>query len=182
MSLQTIALESARATLPGEFARIGGTSASELAAYAGDNDDNDALVETFAAKFLPPLLSPINAQPKLTADTPPAEARALADLYWRCAVAMHMMPLPSLSALVMHHADLRAHLAANEAPEAERRASLVYAMLPRFAQVCTTAEDRENAARRKAELEKMKEEARREAAGEDAPVDSAEPAEDGVVV
>ena len=177
MSLQTIALESARATLPGEFARIGGTSASELAAYAGDGDD--ALVETFAAKFLPALLSPINAQPKLTDDTPPAEARALADLYWRCAVAMHMMPLPSLSALVMHHADLRAHLAPNEAPEAERRASLVYAMLPRFAQVCTTAEDRENAARRKAELEKMKEEARREAAGEDAPVDSAE---DGVVV
>ena len=181
MSLQTIALESARATLPGEFARIGGTSASELAAYAG-GDGDDALVETFAAKFLPPLLSPINAQPKLTDDTPPAEARALADLYWRCAVAMHMMPLPSLSALVMHHADLRAHLARNEAPEAERRASLVYAMLPRFAQVCTTAEDRENAARRKAELEKMKEEARREAAGEDAPVDSEEPAEDGVVV
>ena len=40
MSLQTIALESARATLPGEFARIGGTSAHELAAYAGGGDDD----------------------------------------------------------------------------------------------------------------------------------------------
>ena len=84
-----------------------------------------------------------------------------ADLYWRCAVAVLLMPLASLEALARHHADLRPHLAPETDPEAERHATLVKCILPRFAMVCSTHEELEAAAKRKVELEKLK--AQREA-------------------
>ena len=84
-----------------------------------------------------------------------------ADLYWRCAVAVLLMPRPSLEALARHHADLRPHLAPDTAPEAQRHATLVRCVLPRFAMVCSTHEELEAAAKRKKDVEALK--AQREA-------------------
>ena len=99
---------------------------------------------------------PGEASSKLTETTPRAEAEMHAEMFWRCAVAASLMPLASLQALARHHDDLKPHLAADDAPEAERRRKLVVAILPRFSMVCTTPAEAAAAAERRNEIERIK--------------------------
>ena len=69
------------------------------------------------------------------------------------------MPLAALRALASHHADLSVHLAPADAPEPEARASLVAALLPRFAMTCTTRDEADADARRREETRRAKAEA-----------------------
>lgn len=76
----------------------------------------------------------------------------VADLYWRCSLAVVQMPLASLRSLASHHPDLTPHLAPEGAGrEVEERIPLVRAVLPRFSMACTTREEKETAERLRAE-------------------------------
>ena len=151
--LLEVVRESAAVTLPGELARLG-PGVSAVADAHGATPDT--LVERLTDLYVEPLLNPLGtATPKLTASTPATDARAMADLYWRCLIAMQMMPLASFKALARHHNDLQAHLP--EAGDDERR-GYITALLPRFAMTCITEEEAAAAAERRKELDKIKEE------------------------
>ena len=180
-----VAKASAAATLPLELMRLG-AGKEELAVQYGTSTDDLATVLT--DRFLEGLLNPLgSAAPKLTASTAASEGRIIADLYWRCLVAMHMMPLASLKALAKHHTDLRHHLPPEDAEEATQRIALVTALLPRFSMACVTPEEAEAAAKRREEIEAIQkererveaEEAAEEAAGGQPPLP---PPEEGQVV
>ena len=118
-----------------------------------------------AVALVEPLLRPPgDATSKLTDGIPEAEAAMHADLFWRCAVAVALMPASALEGLAKHHADLAPHLAPRDAPAAERQRALVRCVLPRFSMVCVTAEEaRANAKRREevAAIRRQREEERR---------------------
>ena len=173
--LLTIVRESAAATLPGELARLGPGVGAVAEAHGATPD---TLVEKLTDLYIEPLLNPLGtAKPKLTASTPTTDARAMADLYWRCLVAMQMMPLASFKALARHHSDLQAHLPA--AGDDERR-GYVTALLPRFAMTCITEEEAAAAAERRKELDEIKKEREKveaeEKAAEEAAAKAAPPA------
>ena len=107
--------------------------------------------------------------PKVTEDTPDIEVSMHCDLFWRCAVAVALMPISALRSLARHHSDLIPHLAPETAPQPEQHQRLVESVLPRFAMVCTSPEERAAAAahRKEAETLKQRREAERQAASED---------------
>ena len=167
---RTFALEIAAETLPRELERVGSDGLKTLAEVCAMTDDAAISMTTvgsaLADQLVPHLLAPPgeDVTPKLHDGTDPAEARAIAELYWRCAVAVGLMPSVALEALARHHKDLTAYLGEPDAPT--RRSLLVRGLLPRFAMVCTTREEAEAAERRREEIEKMKQAASAERAAE----------------
>ncbi|KAL1498583.1 hypothetical protein AB1Y20_013898 [Prymnesium parvum] len=154
-------LSSASRVLPAELDRLPPPALAELAASLGCDEASlqHFLTESCAPGLLHP---PGDALPKLDERSSAEEVRMLAELYWRCSVALVQMPEGALASLARHHVDLAPFLASPEASAPERRMALVRAVLPRFAMVCTTREEAEEAERRKAEIKKLKEEAARE--------------------
>lgn len=152
-----LAKASASETLPTELMRLGEAGQQELAALYGATAET--LVGALTDRYLEGLLNPMgNCKPKLAAGTPAPDGRMVSDLYWRCCVAMHTMPLTSLKALAKHHADLQQHLPPEDADEAVRRTGLVAVLLPRFSMACITEEEAEAAAKRREEIDAIKKE------------------------
>lgn len=163
-SLVAHALERAALTLPHELACRGRIEVELLATrYNDGHPDVESLARAIAQALVEPFLHPPGAVPKVTVSTPEHERAMHADLYWRCSLAVLLMPITSLNALARHHVDLKPSLAPDSAPEDERHAALVRCILPRFSMVCSTKEEIEEAARRKAELEALREQRTREA-------------------
>jgi len=139
-----------------------GPSEAEAVAALCCAEASDGLAPTLASWLLPSLLEPpgaatsnfIGAKDELA-------ARGVAELYWRCATNVCLMDLDTLRHLACHHSDLK--LPPDDAPDLERRRALVLAVLPRFSMACTTREQAEDVARRRAEIAKL----RREVAEED---------------
>ena len=128
------------------------------------NGSNEPLWKTLADVFVDVLLNPLgDAESKLKSGASESDNAIHCDLFWRCCIAVSLMPLQSLTALARHHADLKPHLAPDDAPEAERCRRLVLGVLPRFAMVCSTREEREAAAKRRVEIEELKKQRQAEA-------------------
>ena len=88
-ALETMAKTAAAETLPLELERLGAEGQRELAARYETSPDK--LVGVLTDRHLDGLLNPLGtATPKLQATTPASEGRIIADLYWRCCVAMQM--------------------------------------------------------------------------------------------
>lgn len=172
----------AAAVLPRELDRVHPAQQQELAelcaagATASSSSESESLAVALGESFVQFLLHPPgDATPMISSALPETEVQALAELYWRCLVAVALMPTPALESLAKHHKDLTAgHLAQGPttddatAPTTPRRRLLVEAVLPRFSMVCTSREDAEAAARRRVEIEEMKKQAAAEAAAEEA--------------
>ena len=175
-ALRERALRVAAEALPRELERVSASDAADLLELCGAGSEerqHTTLAASLADSFIGCLLSPPgDATPKLTVDTPQAEAHALAEIYWRCLVAVALMPTPALESLARHHADLQAgylapllnSVASNNdsgstASTVSRRRLLVEAVLPRFSMTCTTQEEAEAAERRRNEIEAMKKQA-----------------------
>lgn len=168
--LKAFARSVAAEVLPRELERL---STDELATLQSlcSEDEQTMLVDALASSFVTFLLVPPgDATSKLSAALPEPEKLALAELYWRCIVAVALMPEPSLENLARHHPDLqKGHLAkgySETASTVPRRRLLVEAILPRFAMTCTTREDAEASERRKKEIAEMKARAEAEEAAE----------------
>ena len=168
--LKAFAMSVAAEVLPRELERL---STDELATLQSlcSEDEQTMLVDALASSFVTFLLVPPgDATSKLSAALPEPEKLALAELYWRCIVAVALMPEPSLENLARHHPDLqKGHLAkgySETASTVPRRRLLVEAILPRFAMTCTTHEDAEASERRKKEIAEMKARAEAEEAAE----------------
>ena len=168
--LKAFAMSVAAEVLPRELERL---STDELATLQSlcSEDEQTMLVDALASSFVTFLLVPPgDATSKLSAALPEPEKLALAELYWRCIVAVALMPEPSLENLARHHPDLqKGHLAkgySETASTVPRRRLLVEAILPRFAMTCTTREDAEASERRKKEIAEMKARAEAEEAAE----------------
>lgn len=176
-NLKAFALSVAAEVLPREIERV---SAGELATLQSlcSEDEQTMLVDALASSFVTFLLVPPgDATSKLIAALPEPEKFGLAELYWRCIVAVALMPEASLENLARHHPDLqKGHLAKGDGETAStvpRRRLLVEAILPRFAMTCTTREDAEAAERRKKEIAEMKAAAAAEEAAEAAAEEAA---------
>eukprot|EP00964_Phaeocystis_antarctica_P019771 scaffold10913_cov60-Phaeocystis_antarctica.AAC.1 len=88
-ALETMAKTAAAETLPLELERLGAEGQRELAARYETSPDK--LVGVLTDRHIDGLLNPLGtATPKLQATTPASEGRIVADLYWRCCVAMQM--------------------------------------------------------------------------------------------
>ena len=88
-ALETMAKTAAAETLPLELERLGAEGQRELAVRYETSPDK--LVGVLTDRHLDGLLNPLGtATPKLQATTPASEGRIIADLYWRCCVAMQM--------------------------------------------------------------------------------------------
>ena len=161
-SQEAAALAVATERLPFELARLDAKALELLARVcSAPSDEPEALVSPFAKFHLGPFLRPLgDCKPKVTAESSDDETRSLAELYWRCSVALYQMPLAALQALASHHSDLATHLEPKDAEPDVQRIPLVLALLPRFSMVCTTREEAEAAVRRRAEIDKLKAEAR----------------------
>lgn len=175
--LKAFALSVAAEVLPREIERL---SAGELATLQSlcSEDEQTMLVDALASSFVTFLLVPPgDATSKLSAALPEPEKFGLAELYWRCIVAVALMPEASLENLARHHPDLqKGHLCRGTCETAStvpRRRLLVEAILPRFAMTCTTREDAEAAERRKKEIAEMKAAAAAEEAAEAAAEEAA---------
>jgi hypothetical protein len=175
--LKAFALSVAAEVLPREIERL---SAGELATLQSlcSEDEQTMLVDALASSFVTFLLVPPgDATSKLSAALPEPEKFGLAELYWRCIVAVALMPEASLENLARHHPDLqKGHLCRGDGESAStvpRRRLLVEAILPRFAMTCTTREDAEAAERRKKEIAEMKAAAAAEEAAEAAAEEAA---------
>ena len=131
---------------------------------ANGSDEPLPMWKTLADVFVDVLLNPLgDAESKLKSGASESDNAIHCDLFWRCCIAVSLMPLQSLTALARHHADLKPHLAPDDAPEAERCRRLVLGVLPRFAMVCSTREEREAAAKRRVEIEELKKQRQAEA-------------------
>ena len=176
--LKAFALSVAAEVLPREIERL---SAGELATLQSlcSEDEQTMLVDALASSFVTFLLVPPgDATSKLSAALPEPEKFGLAELYWRCIVAVALMPEASLENLARHHPDLqKGHLCrggdGETASTVPRRRLLVEAILPRFAMTCTTREDAEAAERRKKEMAEMTAAAAAEEAAEAAAEEAA---------
>ena len=161
--LREIALSRAEQMLPAELQRTPQASRARLTDLWTGNTigagKDGQLWRSIADALLEPLLRPLgNATSKLTDATPDADAAMHADLYWRCAIAVSLMPTAALEGIARHHADLTAHLLPEASPANERQRALVRAVLPRFTMVCTTADEARAAEKRRAEIEAIKRE------------------------
>ena len=88
-ALETMAKTAAAETLPLELERLGAEGQRELAVRYETSPDK--LVGVLTDRHLDGLLNPLGtATPKLQATTPASEGRIIADLYWRCCIAMQM--------------------------------------------------------------------------------------------
>ena len=154
MAHREVVLRSAATVLPTELSRARKEAVAESIGCTADG------LEAFLIEsYIEPLLQPFgDAMPKLTDASSEQDASMLSDLYWRCAVAVTMMPLGALKGLARHHEDLTPFLAAADAPEPEQRLALVRAILPRFSMVCTTRAEAEAAERRKLEIQERRRE------------------------
>jgi len=156
--LCAIALARAEQILPVELLRTPPPSRARLAdLWGAGNGRDEALPRSIANALVSPLLQPLGtATSKIVESTPDADAAAHADLYWRCAIAVSLMAPAAVEGIARHHADLAAHLLPASAPADDRQRALVRAVLPRFAMVCTTAEEARAAEKRRAEIEAIK--------------------------
>jgi len=110
--MQNAVLQSAARILPTELSVLG-DSASGLAADLGCGSV-EGLQEFFITHFADALLNPPGeAMSKLTGASSEHDVAMLADLYWRCAVAVCQMPLAALKNLARHHSDLGPPLSQN---------------------------------------------------------------------
>jgi hypothetical protein len=87
--METMAKTSAAEVLPLELERLGSEGQRELAVRYDTSPDE--LVGVLTDRHIDGLLNPIGtAIPKLQVTTPASEGRIIADLYWRCCIAMQM--------------------------------------------------------------------------------------------
>jgi hypothetical protein len=88
-AMETMAKTSAAEVLPLELERLGSEGQRELAVRYDTSPDE--LVGVLTDRHIDGLLNPIGtAIPKLQVTTPASEGRIIADLYWRCCIAMQM--------------------------------------------------------------------------------------------
>ena len=95
---RAVALEVAAARMPTELSRMSGEGRVLIARVCGaPSDEATDLAGPFAAFHLGPLFEPLgDCTPKTTAQSSEEEVRTLAELYWRCSIALYQMPLASL--------------------------------------------------------------------------------------
>ena len=84
-----MAKDAAAETLPLELERLGSEGQRELSVRYETTPDE--LVGVLTDRHIDGLLNPLGtATPKLQVTTPASEGRIIADLYWRCCIAMQM--------------------------------------------------------------------------------------------
>ena len=126
--LREVVLASAAEVLTAELRRLPEESVATIASDCAFEVTN--VQDQLIALCLEPLLSPLgDATTKLSDASSEHEIRMVADLYWRCCVAVAQMPLAVLQGLARHHTDLMPFLAAPDASVHEQRRALVRAIL-----------------------------------------------------
>ena len=117
------------------------------------------------------LTPPGDATSKIAADEGGATMNDVhIELFFRCAMAVALMPTAALKSLARHHPDLLPHLAPPSASASERHRRLVQCVLPRFSMTCVTRAEQEANERRRAEMaaiKKQREEQREHDAAEE---------------
>jgi hypothetical protein len=155
--------------LPRELGRFGEADRAQVSALWPPSPECETVEDALAAALSSVLLDPPgDATSKLQCGMEEVEARAVAELFWRCAAAVCLMPKTSLVALARHHEDLQAHLDGAEGDELARHRVLIKAVLPRFAMSCTSRAEAEAAERRREEVAELKRQAAAERAADGA--------------
>ena len=107
------ALRVAAEVLPRELEHVTSSDAATLQSLC--SDEEPTLAAMLASSFVTFLLSPPgDATSKLTSTLPESEGRGLAELYWRCLVAVALMPEPVLENLASHYEASKNHGKHNE--------------------------------------------------------------------
>eukprot|EP00658_Telonema_sp_P-2_P075705 TRINITY_DN6539_c0_g1_i1.p1 TRINITY_DN6539_c0_g1~~TRINITY_DN6539_c0_g1_i1.p1 ORF type:complete len:344 (-),score=90.04 TRINITY_DN6539_c0_g1_i1:237-1268(-) len=170
MCIRDSAMEVAAQLLPVELGRLSPCQLSAiragLQAWASEHgdmelqvDDSEELWRPLAMAHLHPLTHPAaDAVADLHSGSKVADIRLKSELFWRCMVALHSMPLRQLEAMLPNRKDLEPFYAPGSASEHLRHFQRARTILPFFSMTCKTAEQIHLEATRKEAREAAKQE------------------------
>mmetsp|Transcript_15890 Transcript_15890/g.31145 ORF Transcript_15890/g.31145 Transcript_15890/m.31145 type:complete len:339 (+) Transcript_15890:57-1073(+) len=178
-----VALRVAEAVLPRELNMLGATMIEDLAALYRVDPDPANLWQPLAIAYLPFLTNPLGNGVSSVSDEMEEDAIAIkADMYWRCSLRLHMMPLSSLKSMAHRWGNNTSSSSTAvdaesketepvqnaETSEAQQKIESIRIVLPFFSMIARTQEEIKEEAERKKKREAAKKKAEAAIKKEDA--------------